>query len=104
MKHEVDLGYISPINLGSAANSSHYSRTIPIGDPWEGALAQKVDEMGHQLEALKVKSDRPYEKEFNMAPPFTLKIITTRKMIITDGQIPSLIILATAHRRQLSDA
>ena len=31
--------------------------------------------MDHQLEALKVKSERPYEKDFNMTPPFTSKIM-----------------------------
>ena len=41
----------------------------------EGALARKMDEMGRQLEALKVKSNRPYEKGFNMAPPFTPEIM-----------------------------
>ena len=31
--------------------------------------------MGRQLEALKVKSDRQYEKDFDMALPFTLEIM-----------------------------
>ena len=34
-----------------------------------------MDGIGRQLEALKVKSDRPYERDFNMAPPFTLEIM-----------------------------
>ena len=37
--------------------------------------------MGHQLEALKVKYDCPYEKDFNMALPFTLEVM--------DESIPS---------------
>ena len=31
--------------------------------------------MGHKLEALKMKSECPYEKDFNMAPPFTSEIM-----------------------------
>ena len=31
--------------------------------------------MGHQLEALRMKSERPYENGFNIAPAFTSKIM-----------------------------
>ena len=36
---------------------------------------RKVNEMGCQLEDLKMKSEHPYEKDFNMDPPFTLEIM-----------------------------
>ena len=75
MDHETDLGRPQPISPRSVADSSHYSGSIPIGDPKEEALARKVDEMGRQLEALKVKFDCPYEKDFNMAPAFTSEIM-----------------------------
>ena len=31
--------------------------------------------MGHELKALRMRSERPYELDFNVAPAFTLKII-----------------------------
>ena len=49
-------------------------------------MVQKVDEMDHQLEALKVKLERSYEKDFNMALPFTLKIMD--KVILPRFKIP----------------
>ena len=55
--------------------SSHYSGTLSITNPIEDALTRRVNEMGHQLEALRMKSERPYENHFNMAPTFTSKIM-----------------------------
>ena len=56
-------------------NSSHYSKTFSIIDPIEDTLVRKVNEMGHQLEALKIKSEHPYEEGFNTASAFTSKIM-----------------------------
>ena len=67
--------YISLISSRSTVVSSRYLGTILISGSIEGALAQKVDKMGHQLEALKMKSEHPYEKDFNTAPPFTSEIM-----------------------------
>ena len=67
--------YVLPISPRSVASSSHYSRTLPITNPTEDALVRKVNEIGRQLEALKMKSERPYEKDFNTAPAFTSKIM-----------------------------
>ena len=65
--------YSPPISSRSTVGSSRYSMTILISDPIEGALARKVDEMGHQLEALKVKYDHPYEKDFNTSELYSLR-------------------------------
>ena len=67
--------YVLPISPRSMAGSSHYSKTLPITSPTEDALVRKVNEMGCQLEALKMKSEHPYEKDFNMALAFTSKIM-----------------------------
>ena len=55
--------------------SSRYPSTPLYQDPAEDFLAQKVAEMGHELEALKMRSERPYELDFNAAPAFTLEIM-----------------------------
>ena len=57
------------------ASSSHYVGTLPITDPPEDALVQRVNEMGRELEALKMKSERPYENNFNTTLAFTSKIM-----------------------------
>ena len=78
MKQESDLAYVPPyvllIILRSMVGSSHYSGTLPITSPIEDALVKKVNEMGHQLEALKMKLECPNKKDFNTALAFTMKI------------------------------
>ena len=59
----------------SFACSSYYAGTLHIADPTEDALMRRVNEMGHKLKALKIKSEHPYESDFNMAPTFTLEIM-----------------------------
>ena len=56
-------------------SSLHYVGTLPIVDPTEDALVWRVNEMGDELEALKIKSEHPYESDFNMALAFTSKIM-----------------------------
>ena len=59
---------------------------------------RKVNEMGRQLKALKMNSERPYKEGFNMAPAFTSKIMEEPipawfKMLQTklyDGSMDSL--------------
>ena len=46
-----------------------YQRTV------EDVLARRVAEMGHELEALKMRSELPYDLDFNAAPAFTLEIM-----------------------------
>ena len=79
LEQEPSLAYISlyvfSISLRSTVGSSHYSKVLPIINPTEDALVRKVDEIGHQLEALKMKSEHPYNKGFNMAPTFTSDIM-----------------------------
>ena len=67
--------YVSPFRLRSLMGSSYYSRTLLITNPTEDALARRVNEMSCQLEALRMKSERPYENDFNTAPTFTSKIM-----------------------------
>ena len=57
------------------AGSSQYSGTLSITNFTDDALVRKMDEMGRQLEALKMKSKCPYEKDFNTTLPFTSKIM-----------------------------
>ena len=79
LEQESDLAYVPPyllsINLRLIASSSHYSRTLSIISPIEDALVRKVNKMGCQLKALRIKSEHPYEEGFNTAPAFTLKIM-----------------------------
>ena len=67
--------HVHPISPRSTAGSSYYSKNLSIIDPTEDALVRKVNEMGRQLEALKIKFERPYEEGFNMTSAFTSKII-----------------------------
>ena len=67
--------YILSISPRSMVGSSHYSRTLLIVSPIEDVLVRKVNEMGRQLEALKMKSKCPYEEGFNMTLAFISKII-----------------------------
>ena len=53
----------------------HYSRTLSITNPIEDALVRRVNEMGYQLEALRMRFEHPYELDFNAAPTFTSKIM-----------------------------
>ena len=79
LEQEPGLAYIPPYVLSisprSMMGSSYYSGTLPITSPMEDALVRKVNEMGRQLEALKMKSEGPYKKDFNMAPSFTPEIM-----------------------------
>ena len=75
LEQEPGLAYVLPISPRSMAGSLHYSGTLSITSPTEDALVRKVNEMGRQLEALKMKSERPYEEGFNTAPAFTSKIM-----------------------------
>ena len=36
---------------------------------------KRVEEMGRQLEALKVKSSRPFERDFTTDPPFSARVM-----------------------------
>ena len=65
------LSYVLSISPRSMVGFSHYSRTLSIINPTEDALVRKVNEMGRQLEALKMKSEHPYEEGFNTALTFT---------------------------------
>ena len=38
-------------------------------------MARRVTEMGHELEALRMRSQHPYELDFNVTLAFTLKIM-----------------------------
>ena len=55
--------------------SSCYSDTSLYQSPVEDILAWRVAKMGHELEALKMRSEHPYELDFNVAPTFTLEIM-----------------------------
>ena len=55
--------------------SSHYPRTPLFVSPIEDTLARRVMEMGCELETLMMRSERPYEPDFNAAPTFTSKIM-----------------------------
>ena len=39
-------------------------------------LARRVDDIGHQLEALKVRSSHPFDAEFNVKLPFSPHIMS----------------------------
>ena len=67
--------YILSISPRSMVGSSHYLRTLSTASPTEDALVRKVNKMGHQLEVVKMKSERPYKEGFNTAPAFTSKIM-----------------------------
>ena len=70
-----DPPYASPYISRSPAGSSRYPGTPLYQAPAEDFLAQRVVEMGHELEALRMRSERPYELDFNAAPAFTLEIM-----------------------------
>ena len=67
--------YVSSYTLRSMASSSHYVGTLPIVDPIEDALVWRENEMGRELKALKIKSEHPYESDFNTTLTFTSKIM-----------------------------
>ena len=67
--------YASSYILRSPMGSSRYPGSLLYQIPTEDFLAQRVAEMGHMLEALRMRSERPYELDFNAAPAFTSKII-----------------------------
>ena len=59
-----------------AATSSCYYRSLLSIDLGGIDLARKVDDMGHQLEALKVRSSYPSDVDFNTEPPFSPQIMS----------------------------
>ena len=65
-----------PTSLGLAVESSNYDRCLPSTDLGGIGLAHKVDNIGRQLENLKVKSFRPFDAEFNTEPPFSPQIMS----------------------------
>ena len=78
-EQESDLAYVpqyvSPDFLRTMAGSLHYSRILPITNPTKDVLIRSVNKMGRQLEALGMKSEHPYENNFNTALTFTSKIM-----------------------------
>ena len=55
--------------------SSHYPRTTLFVSPTDDTLVQRVTEIGHELEALRMRSERLYELDFNAALAFTSKVM-----------------------------
>ena len=55
--------------------SSHYPRILLFASLTEDALARRIMKMGHELEALRMRSEHPYELDFNAALAFTSEII-----------------------------
>ena len=80
--------YASSFPPWSPVGSSRYSGTPLFISPTEDALARRVIEMGHELEALRMRSECPYELDFNAAPAFTLKIM--EQVIPPRFKIPKL--------------
>ena len=62
--------------LSSTAESSYFPKTTHSNDPKEHQLMKRVEEMGRQLEALKVKSSRPFERDFTTDPPFSARVMS----------------------------
>ena len=56
--------------------SSYYQRSIPSTDFGRTNLARKFDNMGRQLEVLKVRSSHPFDAEFNAKLPFSPQIMS----------------------------
>ena len=44
-------------------------------DPREDQLIKRVEEMSRQLETLKVRPSRPFERNFTVDPPFSAKVM-----------------------------
>ena len=65
-----------PTSLELAVDSSYYHRSLPSIDLGGVNLTCKVDDMGRQLEALKVRSSRPFDDEFNAELPFSHHIMS----------------------------
>ena len=59
----------------STAESSYFPKTTHSNDPKEYQLIKRVEEMGRQLKALKVKSSQPFERDFTTDPPFSAKVM-----------------------------
>ena len=55
--------------------SSCYPSTLLYQSPAEDVLARRVAKMDRELEALRMRSEHPYELDFNAAPAFTSKIM-----------------------------
>ena len=65
-----------PTSPGLAVESSYYHKFLPSTDLGETDLAHKVDDMGHQLKALKVRSPHPFDADFNTESPFSPQIMS----------------------------
>ena len=81
-EQELDIAYgpsyaspYIPYIPRSPLDSSRYPGTPLYQSPAEDVLAQRVAKMGRELEALRMRSERPYELDFNAAPAFTSKIM-----------------------------
>ena len=59
----------------STAESSYFPKLTHNDDPKEHQLIKRVEEMGRQLEALKVKSSRPFERDFTTDPLFSARVM-----------------------------
>ena len=64
-----------PTSLGLIVESSYYHRFLPSIDLGGIDLARKVDDIGRQLEALKVRSSHPFDAKFNVELPFSPHIM-----------------------------
>ena len=56
-------------------DSSYYPETLLFVSPIKDALTRRVIEMGHELKSLKMRSEHPYELDFNAALAFTSEIM-----------------------------
>ena len=64
-----------PASLNSTAESSCFPKVVSDDNPKEGEMVRRVEEMSRQLEALRVRSFRPFERDFTIDPPFSAKIM-----------------------------
>ena len=67
--------YTSPFTPRSPMGSSHYLGTPLFVSPIEDVLVRRVTKMGHELAALKIRSERSYKLDFNVTLGFTSKIM-----------------------------
>ena len=78
--------YASPFTSRSLMGSLYYPITPLFVSPAEDVLMRRVMEMGHELKALKMRSEHPYKLNFNMAPTFTSEIM--RQPILPQFKMP----------------
>ena len=53
------------------AESTYSYKSLPSTELGGTAHTRKVEDMGHQFEALKVRSTRHFKAEFSAEPPFS---------------------------------